>query len=267
MPLLQLREPPGILGQIAARARADVARRATSSPPPRLDEASAAPRPSFTDALAAPGLSLIAELKPRAPSGGILRDRDAVEPWVRLVAPRASALSVLCDEPFFGGGFDLLARARAAAPTTPLLCKDFVVDERQLLEAIAAGAAAVLLIVALLPPPTLRHLRARAGELGLATLVEVHDAEELREAIGEGAPIIGVNSRDLRTLATDLGAAAELLAAIPPGHLRVAESGLHEAADVDRIRAVADAVLVGTALSRAADPVAVIDALRLAGAS
>lgn len=262
MPSLPLREAPGVLGRIAARSLADVERRAATSPAPVAATRGSVEARPFAAALRGPGLSLVAELKPRAPSGGVLRDRDTTEAYVAQVAPHARAMSVLCDGPFFGGGFDLLARARAVT-TIPLLCKDFVVHERQLIEASAAGADAVLLIVALLPPPTLRHLRRRAEELGLETLVEVHDDAELDEALAEGAPIIGVNSRDLRTLATDLGGAAELLARIPADRVRVAESGLGSAADVDRVRGVCDAVLIGTALSRAPDPAAAIAALEL----
>jgi len=264
VPSLALREPPGILGEIAARSRADVEAREAHGPP--IEPVEARPlRASFEDALRAPGLSLIAELKPRAPSGGVLRSREAVEPWLASVAPRAAALSVLCDVPYFDGGFDLLARVRARTDR-PLLCKDFIVSERQLLEARAAGADAVLLIVALLPPATLAFLRARATALGLATLVEVHDDHELAEAIDEGAPIIGVNSRDLRTLATDLDRAAELLTRVPTDRVRVAESGLHTADDIGRVRGAADAVLIGTALSRALDPAAIIDGLALGNA-
>jgi len=259
---LPLREPPGILGRIAARTRSDVAIRAAARPASTLEAASPGAARPFAAALRDTGLSLIAELKPRAPSGGALRDRETVESYVEAVGPQAAALSVLCDAPFFDGGLDLLVRARARF-AGPVLCKDFIVTEYQLLEARAAGADAVLLIVALLPPSTLALLRARADDLGMATLVEVHDADELREAIDGGAPVIGVNSRDLRTLALDLDGAAELLATIPADRVRVAESGLRTRADVARVRGVCDAVLIGTALSRAEDPGAVMRELGL----
>ncbi len=258
-----LREPPGVLGRIAARTRADVALRAAARPAAALAVLDDSPRRALADALRTPGApSLIAEFKPRAPSGGTLCDREGIEDYIERLGSAPRALSVLCDAPFFGGGLDLLTRARGRF-AGPVLCKDFIVDDYQLLEARAAGADAVLLIVALLPPPTLHRLRACAQELGLATLVEVHDEAELAEALDEGAPIVGVNSRDLRTLETDLGRAAELLASIPGDRVRVAESGLRTRADIERIRSVCDAVLIGTALTGAVDPRASIAELGL----
>lgn len=252
---MRVRQPPGVLGEIVARTVA-----AMPEPTPAL-ASSAGPR-DFVAALRAPGLSLIAEVKPRSPSAGLLTPSFDLERLCRAYADHAAAVSVLVDGPSFGGSYGLLAQVRARVPC-PVLAKGFFVHESQLRAARAAGADAVLLMAAVLPPSSLARLRAAASALGMAALVEAHDAAELAEVLASSAPVVGVNSRDLATLQISLPRARQLLATVPPERVRVAESGLHTAADVAAVREVADAVLIGTALVRAEDPVAAICALGL----
>jgi indole-3-glycerol phosphate synthase len=173
----------------------------------------------------------------------------------------AAALSVLTDRDFFGGSFADLAAARAAV-TLPVLRKDFLLDEYGVLEARANGADAVLLIAALLDAATLRRLRELAADLGMAALVEVHDAAEMAAAAESGARIVGVNNRDLRTFTVDLDLTARLAPLRPRGTLLVAESGIRTPADVRRLAAYgADCLLVGESLVTAPDPGAQLRAL------
>ncbi|MEL6183557.1 MAG: indole-3-glycerol-phosphate synthase [Myxococcota bacterium] len=213
---------------------------------------------SFREALSGPELSLLAELKPRSPSRGPLRDDvgDAFPAY----RERADAVSVLVDTPFFGGGYGLFARARQALPL-PLLAKGFFVDPWQVDEARSHGADAVLLIARILDDAQLTHLRSRIEGLGMDALVEVHTDDELERALATGARVIGVNARDLDSLDIDLDKARRRLERVPEGRVRVAESGLERLEDVDRIRGIAHAALIGTAFMSAKDIGAAIEAL------
>jgi indole-3-glycerol phosphate synthase len=172
-------------------------------------------------------------------------------------------VSVLTDARYFHGSLDDLVNVRAAV-AVPVLRKEFIVDEYQVWEARAAGADAVLLIVAALDDAALRDLLHAAKGAGLATLVEVHTAAELDRALRLGAPVIGVNNRDLQTLTTSLEASLRLLPQIPPGPVTVSESGLASAADVEAVVAAgAHAVLVGETLLRAGDVAAKVRELSL----
>ena len=221
----------------------------------------ASPR-AFAAALRGPRIGVIAEVKRRSPSAGSIR--DDLDPAARAAlyaAHGAAAVSVLTDGPFFGGSVEDL-RSAAAAVRVPVLRKDFILDEVQIVEARAAGASAVLLIVRVLPPERLRALLAAAGTLGLEALVEVHTAEEIDRALEAGARVIGVNSRDLDTFQIDTAAAWRLLARVPADTVAVAESGMATAEDVaSAAEAGADAVLIGSALSRAADPAALLETI------
>jgi indole-3-glycerol phosphate synthase len=256
-------QPSGVLAQIVAEA----ARRIELARPRRselvAEAAAAGPPPDFAGALSAPGpVAVIGEIKRRSPSAGVIRGAPEVGALASaLDGAGASALSVLTEEAHFDGSLDDLARV-ASAVRAPVLRKDFILDPIQLYEARACGAAAVLLIVRLLGPGRLGELLALARELGLAGLVEVHAEAELETALGCGATLVGVNARDLDTLAVDPGLVARLLPAVPEGHVAVAESGLASRADVERVAARgADAVLVGTAISGASDPAAALRAL------
>jgi indole-3-glycerol phosphate synthase len=197
-----------------------------------------------------PGLALIAEVKKASPSAGIIRaEFDPAAIAREYAAAGAACLSVLTDEKFFQGSADHLRQARAAC-ALPVLRKDFIIDERQVLEAAEMGADAVLLIVRLLSEGELRLLHGLATGGGLAALVEVHDEGEMDRAVALGAPLIGVNNRDLDTLKIDLRTTERLAARAPRGStLLVAESGLHRREDVQQAqRAGAGAILVGEAL-------------------
>ena len=237
------------LSRIVARTRTELEDRRARIPELQLQQAAARraqsgpPRP-FADALAAPGLSVIAEHKRRSPSAGPIRDGVALEDVV-------GAYEVLTEQVGFGGTLEDLRRARAAA-ALPILRKDFIVDAYQVVEAFAGGADAILLIVAALDAPTLRELHAQARTFGLAVLVEVHDGAELATAAELGAEIIGINNRDLTTLQVDTARTFELLAAVPDGTITGSESGWRTRAELDRVAAAGvDAVLVGEALMRA----------------
>jgi len=237
----------------ATRARVHLLRRDR----PELERAAAAApqAPAWSTAFGGAGVALIAEVKRRSPSaGGIAPKLDAAGHARGYVAGGAAAVSVLTEGPHFGGALeDLTAVRRAVA--VPLLRKDFIIDPLQLYESRAAGASAVLLIARVLEPALLRALSALAQELGLARLVEVHAPEELAGALALDPETVGVNCRDLTTFMVRPERAAPVLAAIPPGVVAVAESGIATRADVERVAAWgADAILVGTALARATDP-------------
>ena len=242
------------LDGIVALTRQEVARRRRAVPLELLHDPGAARRRSFMAALQRPGVSLVAEHKRRSPSAGAIREDMELEDVVRAYElGGAAAVSVLTDGPHFGGSLDDLRRARAAC-SLPILRKDFIVDPYQLHEARAAGADAILLIVAALADRELGELHQLALELGLAALVEVHDATELARAAALGASIIGINNRDLRTLQVDTETTFRLVAALPEGVTVVAESGFTERAQLDRLAAAGvQAVLIGEALMRAND--------------
>jgi indole-3-glycerol phosphate synthase len=210
--------------------------------------------------------NVIAECKRRSPSRGVLRaDYDPAAIASGYAAAGAAAISVLTEPTFFDGSLDHLLAVRAVVDV-PVLRKDFVVSEYQLLEAKASGADAVLLIVAALRPAELKVLHDHARRHGLDVLVEVHDAQELSIAIDAGARIIGVNNRNLRTLEVDVHASEALIAQMPEEVIAVSESGLKTAADITRLKALGyRAFLIGERFMTAADPGSALGEL-LAGA-
>jgi len=207
-------------------------------------------------------VNVIAECKRRSPSRGVLRaEYDPVAIARGYVDAGAAAISVLTEPTFFDGSLEHLAAIRAAVDA-PLLRKDFIVSEYQLLEAKAAGADAVLLIVAALRPSELASLLASATTLGLDALVEAHDAGEVTIALDAGARIIGVNNRNLRTLEVDVGASERLIGQIPEDVVAVSESGLRTAADLVRLQALGyRAFLMGERFMVEADPGAALRSL------
>ncbi len=235
-------------GEVEALAprRAELRARAQTASPPR----------GFEEALRAAGgeVALIAEIKRRSPSAGAIRPDLTVPEVARAYAGAgAAALSVLTDADYFGGSLADLELARATV-ALPVLRKDFIIDELQLLEARAAGADAVLLIVRMLDDVQLRDLLAAARGLGMGVLVEVHDGEELARALAVGASVIGVNNRDLASFRTELDVVLGLAGGVPADRVLVAESGIRTAADIDRLAAAGvDAILVGESLMRAGD--------------
>ena len=208
---------------------------------------------------------VVAEVKRRSPSRGLIRaDFDPEAIAAAYVEGGAAAISVLTDESFFGGHLDFLAAIRKRVEL-PLLRKDFLIDAYQVDEARVAGADAVLLIVAALEPTRLGGLHARAEQLGLAALVEVHDEAELEAALAVGARIVGINNRDLGSFETDLAVTERLAPRIPEGVVVVAESGIFTRADMARLAdAGAHAFLVGESLMREADVASALRRLRRA---
>jgi indole-3-glycerol phosphate synthase len=201
------------------------------------------------------GIAVIAELKKASPSKGLIRaDFHPSELAKELESAGAAALSVLTDEEFFQGSLANLRKASAAVKI-PCLRKDFIVDEFQLLEARANAADAILLIVAALSQEEFIRLAAAARKRELDVLCEVHDNAELQRALDAGCDLIGVNARDLRTFNVDLEITLGLAEKIPPGVVRIAESGIRSGEDVARLRAAGyDAFLVGESLMRATSP-------------
>jgi indole-3-glycerol phosphate synthase len=223
--------------------------------------ATATPR-DWKAGIAKPGLSVIAEVKRRSPSmGDLAPDLDPVDLAQNYEAGGASCLSVLTDVEYFGGSVEDLQAARSAV-SIPVLRKDFTVDERDVADARIMGADAILLIVAALEEHELRAFSARARELDLAVLWEVHDDRELEVAAECGASILGVNQRNLHTFEIDYHLADRIYERIPAELLSVAESGVRNADDAKRLAQIGyDAVLVGTSLVTSADANASIQAM------
>jgi len=248
-----------VLGAIVGAARRSAEERARSAASRAAVERGAARAKPVTtalaDALRAPGVRVIAECKRRSPSRGILRRAYApADIAVGYASAGAAAISVLTEPTFFDGHLDDLAAVRARVDL-PLLRKDFIVSEFQVMEARAAGANAVLLIVAALDALELARLIAFASSCDLAALVESHTVDEVQQAVDAGASIVGVNSRDLRTLQVDAAAFDRAAGSWPDDVLAVAESGIRTAADIQRLRLLGyDAFLVGERFMTADDP-------------
>jgi indole-3-glycerol phosphate synthase len=228
----------------------------------RQAEQTRAGRRDFRRALAAQTPAIIAEIKKASPSKGLLSpDFDPAHLAVEYQAGGAAALSVLTDQAFFQGSLADLAAARGACQL-PVLRKDFTLDENHVTEAAAGGADAILLIAAILEARQIRNLAELAAGYGMASLVEVHDERDLAKAIDSGAEIIGVNNRDLNTFDVNLETSLRLAARIPAGVVKVSESGIASAADIERLRdAGYQAFLVGEHLVKSGDPAAALRAL------
>jgi indole-3-glycerol phosphate synthase len=254
-----------ILDEIVAHKQREIAAAKAATPIDvlrRRAEQAPAVR-NFFQALAAPGpIRLIAEIKRASPSRGVIRaDFRPVEIAATYAAHGASCLSVLTDEHFFQGSLEILRQVRASS-TLPLLRKDFILDEYQLLEARAAGADAVLLIAECLDDCRLRALHNAAVALGLAPLVELYEPANLPRVLDAGATLIGVNNRDLRSFEVDLEHTLRLRAEVPEECVFVSESGIRTPADVQRLEAAGvDAILVGETLMSAPDIGAAVDTL------
>jgi indole-3-glycerol phosphate synthase len=246
-----------VLGRIVEARRAEVAHRQRVVPEAvlRIAAKKADPVRDFAGALCRNQINVIAELKKASPSAGLLREDFAPASLARgFEEAGAAALSVLTEEGFFQGALAHLRDARAAV-SLPVLRKDFIVDPWQVWEARASNADSFLLIVAALSRSALGELIVLGRELTMEPLVEVHTAEELDVAIAAGARIVGVNNRDLHTLAVRAETSFELIEQIPDGCIAVSESGLRSAEDLARLRAAGfDAFLIGEHLMREADP-------------
>jgi indole-3-glycerol phosphate synthase len=221
----------------------------------RLSKQTSHSATSLAAALSRDGTNIIAEIKQRSPSKGIIcEDFDPARVSEAYASGGATALSVLAEEDFFGGSLEHLETIRNRVDL-PLLRKDFIFDEYQIYESASAGADAVLLIVAILGDELLARLIWLAGELGLQALVEVHSADEMERAAQAGALIIGVNNRDLTTFNVDLETSVRLVAQAPSGAILVSESGIHNGQDIRRLRSAGfNGFLVGEHLMRAGNP-------------
>jgi indole-3-glycerol phosphate synthase len=259
-----------MIEQLIAAARAGVEARRAEMPEAELESrlpGRGDDRP-FSEALVRPGLSLIAEFKRRSPSAGeISATATVAEQAGAYERGGAAALSVLTDEPHFGGSLEDLRAARAAS-SLPILRKDFIVDPYQLLEAAVNGADAVLLIVRALEDDELRDLYGAARALDLDCLVEVHDGEELERALRLDADVIGINNRNLDEGTVDVATTYGLMPDVPAGKTVVAESGISARAELEELERVGvDAALIGAALMSAADPEALVRELTAADES
>jgi indole-3-glycerol phosphate synthase len=244
-----------ILERILAVKRAEIA--AAKKEQPRIEgkaHAASAPR-DFVAALRARQPAVIAEIKRASPSKGVLRaDFDPAAIAKSYEKGGAACMSVLTDKEFFQGAGEHLSVARAAC-SLPALRKDFLIDSYQVFESRALGADCVLLIAACLQEAEMRELETLANGLGMAVLVEVHDADELERALKLKTPLIGINNRNLRSFETRLETTLDLLPRIPPERLVITESGIVSKADVARMRQQGvEAFLVGEAFMRAKDP-------------
>jgi indole-3-glycerol phosphate synthase len=252
-------QAPDLLAAIVAGTRRMIEVRAAQVPLDEINRRAAAvdPRPGrFAAALSrADRLNVIAECKRRSPSRGVLKaDYDPVAIASGYARAGAAAISVLTEPAFFDGHLDHLAAARRATDV-PILRKDFIVDRYQILEARAAGADAILLIAAALTPPELAQLHRAATEAGLDVLVEIHDLFEVPVALDAGASIVGVNNRNLRTLAVDTDVSRQAVDLLPEDVIAVAESGLKTSADLRDLRNDGyDAFLMGERFMTASDP-------------
>jgi indole-3-glycerol phosphate synthase len=248
-----------ILDNIVARTR----ERLATEPPPDVDEADhvALNRAPFglTAALRRDRINVIAEIKSASPSAGTIVDDPEVEEIAFYYDQGgAAAISVVTEPDFFCGSREWIERA-AIASMLPVLMKDFIIDESQLIRGVAAGASAILLLASLLDANQIRDFIHCLDAYSCDALVEVHDEDELERAVAGGARIIGINNRNLRDFSVDLGASERLAQQIPDGVLRVAESGIKTREDIDRLRAAGfDAFLVGESLLRQNDRAAAV---------
>lgn len=261
-----MRATPDLLEAIVAATRMRVAAAKAREPEAALERRAEAYPPrsaAFTERLArTPSINVIAECKRRSPSRGVLRAAyDPVAIAQGYERAGAAAISVLTEPGFFDGSLEHLAAVRKAV-NTPLLRKDFIVDAYQLLEARAAGADAILLIVAALDDRSLLALAEQATRLQLAALVEVHDRDECRRALGAGATIIGVNNRNLRTLEVDLNASRDVATMLPASVIGISESGLKTPADLQAMTSLGyKAFLMGERFMIEPDPGAALGTL------
>lgn len=248
---------PGMIEQLVEAAWRDLDERRMEVPIGKLEEQLEVrhqDRP-FSEALVAPGVSLVAEFKRRSPSGGELKPGASVAEIVKAYERGgAAAVSVLTERGHFGGSIDDLREARSATDL-PVIRKDFIVDPYMLYEAAAAGADAVLLIVAALDHDQLELLHIEAGTLDLDCLVEVHNERELEAALEIDADVLGINNRDLSDFSVNIDTTFALISEIPAGKTVVSESGISTREQLEEMERVGvDAVLVGEALMRSADP-------------
>lgn len=248
-----MRDPGGVLGEIIVRKHADVDARLAGVTLADLRARAEPTTRSLRDAMARKGARFVMEVKRASPSEGAIRAGADPAVIAKAYAGAADAISVLTDTPYFGGSLDDLAAVRKAFEG-PILAKDFVIDPRQVVEARLIGADAVLVMLSVLEDHEARQILDEAQRLGMTALVEVHDVDEMGRAAALGAPLIGINNRDLRSLKIDLTVTEQLAELAPAGATLISESGITDRADVDRLAGLVDGFLVGSALMRAPSP-------------
>jgi indole-3-glycerol phosphate synthase/phosphoribosylanthranilate isomerase len=246
-------EAAGILGEIVERKKRDVSARLGGLALADLQRRAEPSRRSLRAALGRPGARFVMEVKRASPSQGAIRADVDPCALARAYSGAADAISVVTDAPYFGGSLADL-RAVREGYRGPVLAKDFIVDPRQVVEARLNGADAVLVMLSVLDDREAAAVMGQAAGLGMEALVETHTESELRRAVALGAPLIGINNRDLRTLEVDLAVTERLAGLVPADRILVAESGIGSRSDVERLAPYADAFLVGSSLVRAADP-------------
>lgn len=256
-----------ILEKIVAHKRTGVAAARTNRNQREFEKDPLFSRPTLSLAnslrqIEVPGI--IAEFKRKSPSKGIINDR--VEPEVvtaGYAAAGARGLSVLTDTAFFGGTFDDFSKARAANPHTPMLRKDFMVDEYQLFEAKALGADVILLIAACLSPAEVQSLAWKARDLNMEVLLEVHDSDELTQCLCDEVDMVGVNNRNLKTFSTSVETSLEIVEQIPATFVKISESGLKDADTILRLfRAGYQGFLIGETFMKTSDPAVALEILQ-----
>lgn len=245
-------EAAGVLGRIAAAKREELRQRFDGASLEALREEARPSGRSLATAIARPDARFILEIKRASPSAGMIRRTADPAAIARGYAGVADALSVLCDRAFFGGSLDDLSAARGEFHG-PILAKDFFIDRRQVPEARIAGADAILVMLSLLDDAMAREIIAEARLLNMDALVEVHDEAEMHRALALGAPLIGINNRDLRDLTIDLST-TERLARYAPDRILVSESGIATRSEVERLSPLVDGFLIGSALMEASEP-------------
>lgn len=255
-----------ILDEIVAQKRLEVEQRKAETPTAVLQQMPDFKRPVLSARDAVQDFNstgIIAEFKRKSPSKGLINGTaDVAETTRGYVRAGAAVLSVLTDEPFFGGTPADLQAARAANPGTPILRKDFVIDQYQLLEAKAWGADLVLLIAACLSSEEIKLLSEQAQDLGLQVLLEVHDADELDRSLSASVDLVGVNNRNLHTFETRIETSLELVERIPDSFAKITESGLYDAKTMQTLfRGGFDGFLIGEAFMKTQDPAAALAAL------
>ncbi len=255
-----------ILDEIVAQKRIEIEQRKAAMPITLLEQMPHFRREvlSARDAIQDfRSTGIIAEFKRKSPSKGIINDQaDVAQTTQGYVRAGAAVLSVLTDEPFFGGTPADLQAAREANPGTPILRKDFIVDRYQLIEAKAWGADLVLLIAACLTPEEVAELSLQAHDLSLQVLLEVHDEDELDRSLNVNVDLVGINNRNLKTFTTSVDTSLRLVERIPDTFAKITESGLYDAATMMTLfRAGFDGFLIGEAFMKTADPAAALQTL------
>ncbi len=243
---------PAFLHEVTLHKQREVATRRAVVSQSDLERQAQPVQGRFLSNLSGSGIKLIAEIKPSSPSAGTLKETVNLDTIVPVYDRFASAISVLADAKYFGGSLDLLSKV-AGFSSLPVLCKDFIIDEYQVLEARVSGAQAVLLIVKMLGDNMLARLHKKILELGMTPVVEVQNEDEVNRALSLSPQVVLINNRDLNTFVIDMSTTIKLAPLIPADVLVVGASGINSRQDLDRLLPVCSRFLVGSSLMQADD--------------